>query len=94
MQRLFQVRIICELDSVGDGQIYAGKTADGGKIIVRRDQRSPFPTTKFVEFIGMVLDGSTLQEESNSNFGDSFDMGMHNEAVVLMSTKHRALFYS
>jgi hypothetical protein len=63
-------------------------------VTVKREQRSPFPTTKYVEFIGTVLDASTLQEDSNVCFGDNFDLSMHNEAVVLMSTKHRSLFYS
>ena len=57
-----------------------------------QDGRSPIPTDSFVEFIGTVVDGNTIRQESSCNFGNSFDMAMHAECINLMNTRYSSLF--
>ena len=42
------------------------------RLLCSQDARAGMPTTRFVEFVGTVVDANTLREESNSNWGDNF----------------------
>ncbi|GAX82733.1 hypothetical protein CEUSTIGMA_g10159.t1 [Chlamydomonas eustigma] len=87
-----RVRVVCELDNAGDGQTVQGRTSDKGVVQIQRDPRTAPPKTKYVEFIGTVVDPQTIREESNTNWGDNFDMAMHNESVHLMNSKYAWMF--
>lgn len=97
-----RVRLVCELDNLGDGQTLQAKAADKNIVVVQKarrichafdqdtfliaharlsethplslsqDARAGMPTTRFVEFVGTVVDANTLKEESNSSWGDNF----------------------
>ena len=52
------------------------------RLLCSQDARAGMPTTRFVEFVGTVVDANTLREESNSNWGDNF--GKKDRATVPM----------
>lgn len=87
-----RVRLVCELEDPGDGITILAKTSDKASVTIQKDPRTNTPGTKYVEFIGTVIDARTLKEESNSNWGDSFDLAMHNECVHLMNGKYASMF--
>lgn len=87
-----KVRLVCEIDGPGDGSIIRGRTSDNGNVTIQMDVRAGLPSTKFVEFIGTVVEPGVLKEDSSTDWGENFDMGMHNEAINLMNNKYAFMF--
>eukprot|EP00301_Raphidiophrys_heterophryoidea_P013744 c21258_g1_i1.p1 GENE.c21258_g1_i1~~c21258_g1_i1.p1 ORF type:complete len:123 (+),score=20.81 c21258_g1_i1:35-370(+) len=67
------------------------EACDGVNVNVQRTEMQPFQTT-FVEVIGRVENGNTIEETQSNTFGDSFDLGVYGEAVALMNGQYRHLF--
>jgi hypothetical protein len=67
-----KVRLVCELDDCGDGSLIQARTSDKGLVTIQKEPRTPIPTSKYVEFIGIVVDEKTMREESHASYGDSF----------------------
>eukprot|EP00955_Chlamydomonas_euryale_P016790 179286-Chlamydomonas_euryale.AAC.6 len=45
------------------------------------DVRAGLPSTKFVEFIGTVVEPGVLKEDSSTDWGENFGEGMHGRVV-------------
>mmetsp|Transcript_3372 Transcript_3372/g.7377 ORF Transcript_3372/g.7377 Transcript_3372/m.7377 type:complete len:110 (-) Transcript_3372:746-1075(-) len=96
MQRFIgkKVSVVGEIESTTpEGQIVL-ITSDKGRIHINTNPRAGPYDTKFLEFVGNVVDPRTLQEEEHTNFGDNFDMNMYNEMVKLSNGRYADMFTS
>ena len=73
MQRMTgrRVSLVGEVESVSGNQ-YVVLTSDKGRVTVNGSPRGDPIQTRFVEFVGTVADGKTLNEDEHTNFGDNF----------------------
>jgi hypothetical protein len=68
-----------------------GGPQDGGMVNINPMPGSDF-SSKYVEVIGRVLDGETLQEFKTTLFGENFDLETYDQFVQLAQGKFRPLF--
>ncbi|KAJ1967036.1 hypothetical protein H4R35_006829 [Dimargaris xerosporica] len=66
------------------------EASDHGKVTIDLMPANNFGT-QYVEVIGLVQDGRSIQEYSSCNLGDTFDLGNYNKLVEL-SQKYQDLF--
>ncbi|CAM9098396.1 unnamed protein product [Ascophyllum nodosum] len=83
-------KVISHQEGAPDAEL---ETSDGVRITVTLAAGSTW-TSQYVEVIGHLHEDSTLQEFKSTDFGDSFDMGLYDRAVALMTGKFSHLFYS
>lgn len=65
-----KVRLVCKVEEFS-GDTIKGTTCDGQTVFIRPKQGSNYDTA-FVEIEGVVENGTTVQEEAYTTFGDSF----------------------
>eukprot|EP00798_Chlamydomonas_sp_ICE-L_P009934 gene9934-7804_t len=92
MQRMVgkRVMLVGEVEIAEPNRLTV-KTSDQAKITVLTAPNAPY-NTKFVEFIGTVVDPTTLQEEDHIDVPDNFDMNLYNELVKLSTGRYQDLF--
>ncbi|CAN0041586.1 unnamed protein product [Scytosiphon promiscuus] len=83
-------KVVAHQEGDSESQI---ETSDGTTITVTMSPGSSW-TSQYVEVIGHLHEGNTLQEFKSSDYGDTFDMAKYNKAVALMTGKFSYLFYN
>jgi len=76
------VRLTCKVLRL-QGDVAIVEATDGGQIEVRLT-RDPNMNDPFVEFIGTVVDSSTLKMMACINLGSDLDMKLANDVVELI----------
>ncbi|KIZ02944.1 hypothetical protein MNEG_5011 [Monoraphidium neglectum] len=64
---------------------------DGSKVVI--EGASSAFETQFAEVQGVVVDPTTIREESHVDFGENFDMNTYNELLRLANGPHQQMFY-
>ena len=65
-----KVRLVCKVEE-WSGDSLKASTCDGQTVFIKPKQGSQYDTA-FVEIEGVVENNTTVQEDSNTPFGDSF----------------------
>mmetsp|Transcript_26003 Transcript_26003/g.55632 ORF Transcript_26003/g.55632 Transcript_26003/m.55632 type:complete len:114 (-) Transcript_26003:81-422(-) len=85
-----KVKLVCKVEEFS-GESVKVTTCDGQAVFVKPKQGSQYDTA-FVEIEGVVENNTTVQEESFTSFGDSFDMKNYNELCKLSNGPTQELF--
>jgi replication factor A3 len=85
-----KVRLVCKVEEFA-GDTLKASSCDGQTVFIKPKQGSNYDTA-FVEIEGIVENGTTVQEESFTSFGDSFDMNNYNELCKLANGAAQDMF--
>ncbi|CAD7695770.1 unnamed protein product [Ostreobium quekettii] len=85
-----KVRLAGRVDAIENGRLTLA-ACDGGRVVVDVNPTRPY-TTAFAEVVGVVKGPGHLQEVEHDNWGEKFDMQVHNELIKLANGTFSQLF--